>query len=316
MVQYIIRRLLQVIPILVLIAVGIFFLVHFLPGDPVEAILGSDATAADIAATQARYGLDRPVVEQFWTWISGFVQGDFGRSYATGRSVTTMITASLPVTATLAICAIVVCLAIGVPAALSAAFNQGRFWDRAVLGGSLVGISVPSFVLGIVLILIFSVLLGLFPSSGYRSLLEDPAEGIRYFALPALSLGLLYSANIARIGRAATLEVLSMDFVTTARASGLSPLSIRYKHVLKNALNPILTITGVTFGGLLGGTIVTEQVFNLPGVGTLILNSITRRDYPVIQAAVLLVAVIYLFINLLVDVLYALVDPKVRYGHR
>ena len=225
-----------------------------------------------------------------------------------------MILTSLPVTATLAVAAIIVCLIIGIPAAITSALNKGRLLDKVILSGSLAGISVPIFVLGIVLILIFSVFLRLFPSSGYVPFLENPSQSLKYFVLPALTLGLMYSANIARIGRAATLEVLSMDFVTTARASGISELSVRYKHVLKNALIPILTIVGITFGGLLGGTVVTERVFNLPGIGTLVINAITRRDYPVIQAAVLLVAVTYLVINLLVDLLYAAIDPKVRYG--
>lgn len=316
MVSYLIRRIAQVIPILAIVAVGVFLMVHVLPGDPVDALVGQDATPEDIEAARQDFGLDRPLWEQFASWLGRFVQGDFGYSYATGRSVHTMIAGSLPVTVTLASLALLVCLLVGIPGALLAAMNKGRALDRAILGGSLLGISVPSFVLGVLLMLVFAVTLGWFPSSGYSDIAEDPAAGLRSLALPAISLGLMYAANIARIGRAATLEVLSMDYVDMAKASGIGYWSLRFKHILRNALIPILTVVGVTLGGLLGGAVVTEQVFNLSGIGTLIINAITRRDYPVIQATVLLVAVIYLLINLAVDLLYALIDPKVRYGHR
>lgn len=314
MLIYTIKRILQAIPVLVVVAIGVFAMAHLLPGNPVEAAAGADASAADIAKMTAKYGFDRPVSEQFLTWVTAFMRGDFGTSFTTGQPVSSMMATTLPVTVTLAVCAIIVCLGIGIPAAVTAALHKGKFLDQLVLSGSLIGISAPIFVLGIVLILVFSVLLGILPSSGYTPLFENPGQSLKFFVLPAFTLGLMYSANLARIGRAATLEVLSMDFVTTARASGISEFSVRYRHVLKNSMIPIVTVVGITFGGLLGGTVVTERVFNLPGVGTMIINAITRRDYPVIQAAVLLVAVSYLVINLLVDILYAAIDPKVRYG--
>lgn len=314
MLLYIVRRLLQAIPILALVSIAVFGLIHVLPGDPVQAMVGTDASLEEIEAVRQQYGLDRPLVEQFFSWITGLLQGDFGTSYITGKGVREMIVASLPVTATLAVLATVVCLLIGVPGAVTAAMNKGRFADRAILGGSLVGISLPSFVLGILLILLFSVTLGWLPSSGYRPFAEYPLESLKSFALPAVSLGLMYAANVARIGRAATLDVLSQDYIVTARAAGLRETSVRYRHALKNALIPILTIVGVNFGALLGGTVVTERVFNLPGVGTLVINSIVRRDYPVIQTTVLLIAVTYIVVNLVVDTVYAAIDPRVRHG--
>lgn len=316
MLNYVIRRLLQAIPVLAIVAVGVFLMVHILPGDPVEAIIGQDASPEDIAAVRERYGLNRPLWEQFISWLGGFVVGDLGLSYATGRPVALMIASSLPVTISLAFSALLVCLAIGIPTALLGGLNRGRFVDKLVLTGSLAGVSMPSFVLGVLLILVFSVSLGWFPSSGYRSFADDPLQAMRYIALPALSLGLVYAANITRIGRAATLEVVSADYVIMARASGIGYWSLRFRHILKNAFIPILTVIGVTLGGLLGGAVVTEHVFNLPGVGTLIINSITRRDYPVIQATVFLIAVIYMVVNLLVDIAYAYINPKVRYGNR
>lgn len=314
MLLYIGKRLLQAIPTLILVAVGVFLLIHLLPGDPVSALAGPDATQQDIADAKARYGLNRPLYVQFVNWIGGMLHGDFGRSYVTGRSVAAMILTAAPVTLTLAVMATLVCLIVGVPSAIGAGLHKGRIADRAILGGSLVGISLPTFVMGIVLILIFSVGLEWFPSSGYVPFTTDPVASVQSYTLPAVSLGLLYAANIARTGRAATLEVLSEDFVTTVRAVGLSEFSTRYRHILRNALNPILSVVGVTLGGLLGGTVVTEKVFNLPGVGTLIVNSITSRDYPVIQATVVLITVIYLVINLIVDILYGVADPRIQHA--
>ncbi|MQA76991.1 MAG: ABC transporter permease subunit [Streptosporangiales bacterium] len=314
MVLYTVRRLLQTIPILALVSVAVFLLIHALPGDPVQAVVGSEATLAEIEDARRRLGLDRPLVEQFFGWLGGLFVGDLGTSYVTGKSVKDMLVTSLPVTMTLAIGATIVTLVLGVPAAISSAMNKGRVRDRSILVGSLVGISVPSFVLGIALILVFSVQLRWLPPSGYRSFGEYPLESLKYFVLPSISLGLLFAANVARVGRAATLDVMSQDYIMTARAAMLRETSVRYRHALKNAMIPILTITGVTFGALLGGTVVTERVFSLPGVGTLVINSITRRDYPVIQTTVLLIAATYIIVNLIVDLLYAAVDPRVRHG--
>ncbi|MFG1955659.1 ABC transporter permease [Micromonospora sp. NPDC048830] len=316
MLAYVIRRVGQTIPVLALVAIGIFLVVHILPGDPVEALVGQDATQADIDAMRDQYGLNDPLWSQFVSWLGAFVQGDLGTSYATGKHVSSMIGGALPVTITLALAALIVSLVVGIPAALTSGLRKGSLADKAILGGSLVGISMPTFVLGVLLILVFAVWLGWLPASGYVDLAQDPFQGLRAITLPALSLGLMYAANITRIGRAATLEVVPMDYVTMARASGVGFWSLRVKHILRNALIPILTVVGVTFGSLLGGAVVTEKVFNLSGIGSLLINAITRRDYPVIQATVFLISVIYLLINLLVDILYAFVDPKVRYGNR
>lgn len=313
MITYTVRRLLQAIPILVLVAVAVFVLIHALPGDPVQAVAGSEATVAEIEEARKRLGLDRPLLVQFFSWVGGLLSGDFGTSYVTGMPVRDMLVTSLPVTLTLAVGATVVTLLLGIPAAITSAMSKGKARDHGILVGSLVGISVPSFVLGIVLILVFAVELRWFPPSGYQALSSGPTS-LRYFVLPSISLGLLFAANVARVGRAATIDVMSQDYITTARAAMLREVSVRYRHALKNAMIPILTITGVTFGALLGGTVVTERVFNLPGVGTLVIDSIIRRDYPVIQTTVLLIAVTYVVVNLVVDLLYAAFDPRVRHG--
>lgn len=314
---YIIRRVGQAIPTLVLVAVVVFLLAHVLPGSPVEnMVAGTNASQSDIAAMKARYGLDKPLWVQFLTWISGLVQGDFGTSYITGQSVTAMVQHAFPVTATLAVGALIVCVVVGIPLAVTSALNRGRPADHGILMMSLIGVSVPSFVLGIILILVFAVGLGLLPASGYAPVWASGGRGFTYFVLPSVSLGALYAANVARIGRAATLEALSQDYIVTARAAGLAEWSVRYRHALKNAMGPILTIIGVTLGWLLGGTVITERVFNLPGMGTVVINAVTRRDYPVIQTVVMLVAGVYIVINLLVDIGYAALDPRVRLGSR
>lgn len=311
--RYSLQRIGQAVPLLLLVAVLIFGMTRLMPGDPATTILGSDATDADITELQQRLGLDQPLLEQFFTWLLGFIGGDLGKSYITGRPVAGMLGEALPVTLSLAIGGTLVCLLIGIPFALAAGANRKRLPDYGVLTGSLIGISVPSFVLGIVLVLIFAIWLRWLPSQGYVPLFDDPSKAIRHLVLPSLSLGLMNAAIVARIGRASVIEVLGSDYIVTARATRVSRWSFYLRHVLRNALIPIMTVVGLTFGTLIGGAVVTERVFNMQGIGTLVLDAISRRDYPVIQAAIFLVSVSYILINLIIDLLYVVVDPRVRF---
>lgn len=313
MVWYAIRRIGQAVPLLLLVAVLIFAMTRLMPGDPATTILGSSATESDIVELQHRLGLDLPVVQQFLNWFLGTLHGDFGKSYITGEPVGAMIVAALPVTLSLAIGGTIVCLLIGIPMALVAGTNKKKLPDYGVLSGSLLGISVPSFVLGIILVLVFAIWLRWLPSQGYVPFLENPGKALRYLILPSISLGLMNAAIVARIGRASVIEVLGSDYIVTARASRVGRVSFYSRHVLRNALIPIMTVVGLTFGSLLGGAVVTERVFNMQGIGTLVLNAISRRDYPIILAAIFLVAVSYLLVNLIIDLLYVVVDPRVRF---
>jgi len=314
MTTYIIKRLVSTLFTLLLLSIGIFLLIRLIPGDPVVAMLGEDATPQRVADLRAQYGLDQPLIPQFLHWMGNVLTGDFGQSVPTARPVSDLILTRFPVTLVLATFATVLTVVLAVPMGVAAATRRGRLTDKTVLFSSLVGISIPSFFLGIMLLLLFAVKLHWFPTFGFRSFSEDFFGSLKGFVLPAVSLGALYLAIVARMSRASMLEVLSQDYIVTAEAAGLSRLRVRYRHALKNALIPVVTVVGLNFGALLGGSVITEQVFNLPGLGTLLLASIDRRDYPVIQAIVLLISVIYVVINLLVDLLYGLLDPRVRYA--
>jgi peptide/nickel transport system permease protein len=314
MTGYVIRRVANSLFTLLLLSLGIFMLIRLIPGDPVVAMLGEDATPQRIADLRAQYGLDEPLVTQFISWLGNVTSGDFGQSVPTSRPVTELIFTRFPVTILLASLATLLTIMVAVPMGVTAATRRGQLADKSVLMASLVGISVPSFFLGILLMLVFAVQLRWFPTFGFRSFSDGLLVTLKGFVLPALSLGLLYVAIVARMSRASMLEVLSQDYIVTAEASGLSRGRVRYKHALKNALIPVVTVVGLNFGALLGGSVITEQVFNLPGLGTLLLASIDRRDYPVIQAIVLLISVVYIVINLLVDLLYGFLDPRVRYA--
>lgn len=313
MLKYALKRLGQVLPLLFLVSVVIFGMTHLMPGDPATTMLGTDAQPEDIERVRQSLGLDLPVVVQYGHWLLNFVQGDFGVSYITGEPVRIMVARALPITFSLAIGGTVVALLIGVSFALIAGVNKKRLPDYIVLTLSLVGISVPVFVLGIMLVLIFAVWIPLFPSQGYIPLGTDLGSWIRYLVLPSISLGMMNAAIISRTGRSAVIEVLGSDYVVTARASRVSKGSFYLRHVLRNASIPIMTLIGLAFGTLLGGAVVTERVFNMPGIGTLVIEAIDRRDYPILQAAILIIAVSYLLVNLVIDLLYAVVDPRVRY---
>ncbi len=304
MIRYISLRLLFAIPALWLIVTMVFMLAHIVPGDPVQQMLGEGARAEDLQQMRHSLGLDVPVPTQYRRYLAGVVRGDLGESFRFQEPVTRVVLSHYPATLELAIVALLVCLAIGIPAGLLAAEKRATSTDRAVGLFTLLGLSVPSFALGPVLILVFSVILGWLPVSGRG----DPLHLI----LPAITLGAALAAILTRMVRISVIEELSSDYVRTARAKGLSPSAVLFRHAFRNALIPILTILGLQFGTLLAGTIVTETIFSWPGIGRLTVQAIGARDYPLLQGCIILIAVSYVFVNLLTDAVYALVDPRVR----
>ena len=298
-------RLLLSIPALWLIVTMVFLLVHVVPGDPAEQMLGEGARTEDVQQLRHNLGLDLPLPIQYERYLSGVLRGNLGESFRFQQPVFRVVMSHYPATIELAIFALVVCAAIGIPIGLMAAKNPGSRADQAAGAVTLLGISVPNFALGPVLILIFSIKLGLLPVSG--------RGGAAYLILPAITLGAALAAILTRMVRTAVIEELSSDYVRTARAKGLSERAVLLRHAFRNALIPILTILGLQFGSLLAGTIVTETIFSWPGIGRLAVQAIQARDYPLLQGCILLIAISYVGVNLLTDVVYALVDPRVRF---
>jgi peptide/nickel transport system permease protein len=291
----------------------VFLLIHLIPGDPVSVMLGPDATPAQIAGTRQALGLDRPLPEQLYTFYARVLRGDLGHSYFLDRPVTRALAERAEPTIVLTLCALLVAVAIGVPSGIVAAAHRGSWWDRGLMFFSLLGVCVPGFWLSLNFIFLFAVRLGWLPAAGYASVFSDPRAALTYMVLPALSLGINQSALIARIARSCMLEVLQQDYIRTARAKGLAPRVVTYVHAFRNALVPVVAVIGITTAILIGGAVVTEIVFNIPGLGRLIISAILRRDYPVVQGVVLVTAAAYVVINLVVDLLYAFIDPRIRY---
>jgi peptide/nickel transport system permease protein len=306
------RRLLLAVPMLVGMSVVVFAIVHLVPGDPATAVLGLNATPELVAKVRTEMGLDASLLSQYVTWFGNVLTGDFGRDYSSSAPIGALLVQRLPVTIELALVALAIAIVIGVPLGVAAAVWRGRAPDAAAQGVSMVGISVPDFWIGIMLILAFSLGLGMLPSSGWVPFSEDPVENLRHVALPAFALGAGFAAVLIRVTRAAMLEVLSQDYIRFCRAKGVSETSVILKHALRNAAIPIATVVGMQAGYLLGGAIVIEQVFSLPGVGRLVLDGVMQRNYPVVQAAVLVVGVMFIAVNLAADVLYAVLNPKLR----
>ncbi|MGP4054101.1 ABC transporter permease [Mycobacterium sp. 4D054] len=313
-VRFVARRLLYSAIVLFGVLIVVFALVHLVPGDPVRIALGTRYTPEAYEALRAASGLDRPLVSQFFGYLGSALTGDLGVSFRNGDPVTTTLVERLPATLSLGLVGIVIALAIALPAGIYAALREGRLSDALVRIGSQFGVSIPDFWMGILLIALFSTVLGWLPTSGYRPLFEDPAGWLRHVILPGLTVGVVAAAIMTRYVRSAVLEVAAMGYVRTARSKGLSPRVVTFRHTVRNALVPILTITGIQLATLLGGVIVVEVVFAWPGLGRLVFNAVAARDYPLIQGAVLLIAALFLAINLLVDVLYAVVDPRIRLG--
>lgn len=316
MFTFIVRRTLLAIPALLGVAIIVFALMRAVPGDVVTNLVGlqGNITEERVAELRRLFGLDLPVHVQFQQWITAALQGDLGSSLRTGRPVVEDLALRFPVTLELTLLSLIVALVIAVPLGVLAAVYRGGIIDIVVSVFALLGLSIPGFFLGILLILLFSLELRWLPPAGYVPFNEAPLDNLRHMVLPAFSLGLILAAATTRIVRSTMLEVLGRDYVRTARAKGLSESVTLTRHALRNALVPVVTVIGLQFGTLLGGAVIIEQVFSLPGVGRFALEGINLRDYPVVQGAVLLISLAFVLVNLLVDILYALIDPRLRYG--
>lgn len=310
--RFLLNRLAGAAVVLAIVAVLVFLLTRLASGDPVALLLGDQATAEDIALARVQYGLDKPLPTQFVLWVGELLHGNLGQSLFLQRPVAQALLERAEPTLFLALFAVAIAALIGVPCGMAAAIWRGSWADQGLSGIAMLGASVPSFWMGLILIQFFAVHLGWFPASGYGDPGTPLGQRLYHLALPAMVLGLLNSALIIRFTRASMLDILGEDFVRTARAKGLPERVIMVKHVLRNALVPIITVLGLTVALMIGGTVVTETVFNLPGVGNLVVRAVLRRDYPVIQGTLLVIAGIYVFINLAVDLLYTLVDPRIR----
>jgi peptide/nickel transport system permease protein len=310
--RFILNRAAGMLAVLAIVAVLVFVLTRAASGDPVSVLLGDQATAADIERAKRDYGLDKPLPLQFGYWLREVLQGNLGQSIFLQRPVTQALAERAEPTTLLALMAVGIAAAIGIPCGIVSAVFRGRAIDQVFSGVAMLGASIPSFWLGIVLMQLFAVALGWFPVSGYGAPGAPLAERLHALVLPAAVLGLLNSALIIRFTRASMLDVLGEDYVRTARSKGLSEATVVLKHALRNALVPIVTVLGLTVALMIGGAVVTETVFGLPGVGNLVVSAVLRRDYPVIQGALLVIAAIYVLINFGVDLLYAVVDPRVK----
>jgi peptide/nickel transport system permease protein len=313
---YIAQRLILAVFLALGAATVVFFLIQLAPGDVVLAALGDAGglTPEQVATKRHELGLDRPLPVQYVEWIGRIVRGDLGVSFVNGRPIARDLALNFPRTLELVIVALVIGLALGIPAGVASAIHQDRWPDLLLTSGSLLAVSVPSFVSGTILLLLFGLQLRWLPVSGFTSWSDDPVLHLRLLVLPGITLGLFMAAIITRMTRSTMLEVKRSDFVRTARGKGLPERLVLYRHLLKNALIPVVTLTGVEVGSLLGGTVIIELVFTWPGVSTLLITAANRRDYPTIQAVVLVIASAFVLINLLVDVLNAYLDPRIRYG--
>ena len=308
----ILRRLLLAIPILIGTSIIVFAILRLIPGDPAAAILGSNATPDQLVRVRHELGLDRPWWEQFGTWVGGILHGDFGRDYVNSQSITDEMSSRLPVTLELAGLAFLFAIVTGVPLGALAAVRHGGWIDRIVRAGAVVTIAVPDFVFALVGILVFALGLSLIPSSGFVPVSDGLGLNLQSIALPAIALGLGLGGVIVRTTRSAMLDVLDADYVRFARASGFGTATVVFRYALRNASVPIVTVLGLQLGYLLGGTIVIEQLFAIPGLGQLIVQAMLTRNYPVVQAAVLVFVVAFLLASLLTDVLYAVLNPRLR----
>ncbi|MGE3912174.1 MAG: ABC transporter permease [Chloroflexota bacterium] len=314
MTTYILRRLVSMVPVLLLVSLVIFSLIHLTPGDPVVAMLGEEATPEARDNLRRQLGLDRPLPVQYASWLARVLTGDFGRSIRTNQPVAEAISERLPVTVELAVLAMAIALSIALPAGIIAATKRGTAADISSTVLCLMGVSIPNFLLAVFLVYIFSLQLRWLPPIGFTSLFTDVVENLKGMVMPAIALGTFAAAATARLTRSTLLEVLNQDYIRTGRAKGLNELAVIRRHALKNAMIPVVTVVGLQLGNLLGSAIVTESIFALPGVGRLVVDSIYQRDFPLVQGVVLYLALIFLVVNLLVDLVYAYLDPRIRYG--
>ena len=310
---YIGRRLLATIPVMAVVAVVVFMLLRLTTGDPAAIIAGDNATSQDVAAIRTKLGLDRPIAQQFVIWIGNVLRGDLGESFFFKKQVSQLIVERVEPTLALATCTLLLAVAMAVPLGVLAAWRRGTWIDRAVMGLSVLGFSVPVFVIGYLLIYLVAIQLGWLPVQGYQRLAEGFGGFIERLILPSITLAIVLVALIARITRASVLEVLNADHVRTARAKGLGEAAVLVRHVLRNAAVPIVTVIGLGVALLIGGVVVTESVYAIPGLGRLTVDAVLARDYPTVQAVILLFSVVYVMINLVVDLSYTLLDPRIRY---
>ncbi len=316
MTEFIIRRLLIALPVLFLVSLISASIMEMVPGDPAMMIAGQNATDLEIAAVREQLGLNRPFIERLGGWYIDLAHGDLGNSILLNRPVSQAIAERVPVTLALAGFALFLTVAIGLPCGMIAAVRANTWVDQAVLTFALIGVSVPNFWLSLMLIVLFGVMLDWLPAGGYIAYADDPVGWVRSLILPGFSLALLQVGLLARIARATMLEVLQQDYVRTARAKGMPVWSVYGKHALKNVMVPVITVIGISFGLLLSGSVVIETVYSIPGMGRLLANAVFGRDYPLIQGGLLVTATVLVLLNLVVDVLYAVIDPRVKYGQR
>lgn len=313
MLVFIARRLVATIPVLGMVAVLVFLILRLSPTDPAAIIAGDYATTAQVEEIREKLGLKRPIVEQFVVWTGRVLQGDFGESFFFKKRVAELILQRVEPTLALAVSTILLSVLVAVPLGLIAAWRHESWLDRGVMGFSVLGFSVPVFVIGYVLIYVFAIKLGMLPVQGYRSIWSGFGAFAERLVLPSLTLSVIYIALIARITRASVLEVMGEDYIRTAHAKGLAEWVVMVRHALRNAAVPIVTVIGIGIALLIGGVVVTESVFNIPGIGRLTVDAVLARDYPTIQAVILLFSVVYVLINLVIDLSYALLDPRIRY---
>ena len=310
--QYLIRRLTAAVPVLLGVSLVTFALIRLIPGDPIQIMLGPEVLGNRAAELRALYGLDRPWPIQYIEWLGYALRGDLGNSLRSGLPVMPSIVERLPVTIELTILSFAVGLVVGLPLAIMAAQHRGRATDTLLTAVSLIGISMPGFWLATLLMLGLSLWLRLLPSIGYVPFLENPLDNLKHLIMPTIGLGLPLAATIMRFTRSSLLEVYNQDYIRTARAKGLNGRRVTYRHALKNALIPVITVAGIQVGRLLGGAVIVEQLFALPGLGRYVFDAISNRDYPVLQGTVLIFTVVFILTNLLVDVLYGFVDPRIK----
>ena len=313
MANFLIRRFLSTLLVMLGISFVVFMIVHLVPGDPVRIMLGLQADQAKVEEIRQLMGFDRPLMVQYFEWLKNALQGDLGESYITGQKVSEAVSQRLPATLSLAFAALLIGVLIAVPAGVISALKSGTVWDYAAMVFSQVGVSIPDFWLGIMFILIFALYLGWLPPSGFTKPSEDFGDWLRHLILPATTIGLISASIMTRFIRSAVLEMISKNHVRTARAKGLPQHRVTSRHILLNASIPIVTIIGLQLASLLGGVIIVEIIFAWPGLGRLALDAVTRRDYPMVQGAVLMVALAFAIVNLIVDLLYAYLDPRVKY---
>jgi peptide/nickel transport system permease protein len=314
MLRFIVARLVGTIPVVVILSIGVFLMLHLTPGDPVQIMLGQDADPQTIAAVRAELGLDQPLPIQYLRWAGNALRGDLGRSIRTHEPVADAIVERLPVTIELSVLALAISIALGIPAGIIAAMRRNSGVDLASTGVALIGISLPSFFLGILLILVFAQWLRWVPPSGFTPIIQSPLQNLKQMFMPAVALGAALAGIVARLTRSSVLEVLEADYMRTARSKGLSQSATIIRHGLQNALLPVVTVVGLQVGALLGGAILIETIFALPGVGRLAVDSIFARDFPIVQGVVLFLALVRILSNLIADLLYGRLDPRIAHG--